>query len=142
MTDVSLNYNRWKSTQVCGNLYNSDYPNNSVLAHARFDRDVEIKNNLILGTETSDISDGVTNYNNSGGIVISYGGVSYTITPYQIIQLTQDLASRAYVDDHINNNILNQIDDIIDLLLLNQIEGIDLILDMIDGLDILINQIG
>jgi len=133
-------YNNWKSSKIRGNLYNSDYPDGSILAHATFDRDIEVKNNLYLGTETTNTTDSVTTYTNTGSIIINYQGTTYTISPLQIIQLTQTLASKDYVDQHINNSIINQIDDFVELVLLNQIDYNDDLLDQIEGIDELLNQ--
>ena len=47
---MSLTFNKFKSTTIYGNLNNSDYPDNTILASANFDRDLTVKGNLNLGT--------------------------------------------------------------------------------------------
>jgi hypothetical protein len=133
-------FNNFKSTCVRGEFYNKDYADGSVLANATFDRDIKVNNNLYLGTQTSSTTAGVTNYTNTGSIIIKFEGTTYTLTPSQIIQLSQTLATKDYVEQHISNTIINQIDNFVDLILLNQIEYGDNVLNQITGTDVILNQ--
>jgi hypothetical protein len=133
-------YNQFKSTRVYGNFYNTDYADGTQNANATFDRNVLVKGSLTLGNETSSTTGGVTTYTDTGSLIIKYEGTTYTLTPSQILQLSQTLASKDYVDQHISNTIINQIDNFVDLILLNQIEYGDNILDQITGTDVILNQ--
>jgi hypothetical protein len=137
---TTLTYNNFKTTTIRGAFNNSDYADGTELAIATFDRDVTVKNNIYLGNETSHTSGGVTSYTNTGSVIINYQGTTYTLTPSQIIQLSQTLASKDYVNQHVANNIINQIDVFVELVLLNQIDYGDSLINQVTRHDDILNQ--
>ena len=95
--------NNFKSTAVCGIFTNSDYPDGSILANGTFNRDLHVKGNLYLGTETGTIGAYV---DTGANINFSIGGVVYTVTP-AILQIlislsSQTLATQTYVNNQIS----------------------------------------
>jgi hypothetical protein len=46
----TLTSNKFKNTEICGNLINSDYPDSSVLASAYFKRDLTVDGNIICSS--------------------------------------------------------------------------------------------
>ena len=90
--------NRFKSSQMCGTIENIDYPDGSVQAHAKFNRDIEILGDVSLGYEIYDISS--NSYIDTGGnLKYKINNVNYTISPTQMIQLVNTLVSTTYLTD-------------------------------------------
>lgn len=90
--------NRFKSSQMCGTIENIDYPDGSVQAHAKFNRDVEILGDMSMGYEIYDISS--NSYIDTGGnLKYKINNVNYTITPTKMIQLVNTLVSDTYLQD-------------------------------------------
>ena len=104
---MSLTFNKFKSTTIYGNFSNSDYPDNTVLANGQFDRDLTIKGDIYIGTETSTTdTNGNIIYTDTNGLIRFYlNGVLYTITPSQLTQLNNNLASQSWVDTLITQKI-------------------------------------
>ena len=103
---MSLTFNKFKSTTIYGNFENSDYIDGSVQANGIFDRNLTVKGNLYLGNETSTTTDGITTYTDTNGnIIIMLNGISYTITPTQLIQLNNTLASQNYVSTYVDSKV-------------------------------------
>ena len=105
---MSLTYNRFKSTTIYGNFVNSDYPDNTILANGKFDRDLTVKGNLYLGNEITnrDASGNIISYTDTNGNIRYYlNGVLYTITPSQLSQLNNTLASQSWVSSLITQKI-------------------------------------
>jgi hypothetical protein len=92
---MSLDSNNFKSTTIKGNLLNKDYNDGSVLANAVFDRNLQVKKQLILGDATAGALPTFSYYDASGVI---HG-----------INLVDGLGgSLGYIDQL--QNIYNQID--------------------------------
>jgi len=116
---MSINSNVFKTTKVCGEFQNSDYPDASKLAKGLFDRDVEIKGNLILGNETSvtttsPTGEVTTTYTDTNGqIQFKINGMLVIITRQQLGQLLYPLATVAALTDGLNvkvdATVLNQL---------------------------------
>ena len=96
-------YNKFKSTKIYGNLYNSDYADGSVIANAQFDRDLTVLQNLYLGTEQTDISGNIVD--SYGNIKVKINGIQYTITPSNLIQLNNSIATQSWTTTAINTAI-------------------------------------
>lgn len=84
--------NRFYSTKIFGAFQVSDGAD--ATASAIFDRDMAVKGVLTVGNETSivDPSLGIV-YTRSGGINVRVNGVTVSITPSQVAQLTNSLAT-------------------------------------------------
>ena len=105
---MSLTFNKFKSTTIYGNFYNSDYPDNSILSNGQFDRNLTVKGNIIIGTETvnKDVSGNIIGYTDTNGLIKFYlNGVLYIITPSQLTQLNNTLASQSWVSSLITQKI-------------------------------------
>ena len=83
--------NNFKSSAICGNFINSDYPDGTVLANGTFSRDLYVKSNLYLGTETGTTG----SYTDTGAnIKFTINGTVYTLTP-AIMQILIILSSQS-----------------------------------------------
>ena len=96
--------NNFKSSAICGNFINSDYPDSSVLANGTFNRDLYVKSNLYLGTETGTSGSYV---DTGANINFNINGTTYSLTP-AIMQIlislsSQSLATQSYVNTQISN---------------------------------------
>jgi len=95
--------NRFKSSQFCGVLENIDYPDGSIQASAIFNRNATVKGDLNLGKQVSEYVDGSIIYTNTGGnINYSIAGTNYTISPTELTQLKETLATETFVTDAID----------------------------------------
>jgi hypothetical protein len=91
--------NNFKSSAIHGTFINSDYPDGSVLANGTFNRDLYVKSNLYLGTETGTSGAYV---DTGANIKFNIHGTTYTLTP-AIMQIlislsSQSLATQSYVN--------------------------------------------
>ena len=103
-----LTFNKFKLFSIYGNLNNSDYTNNTILASVKCFRDLNVKGNLNLGTEITmtDVSGNITGYTDTNGQIKFYlYGVFYTITLSQLTQLNSTLASQTWVSSLITQKI-------------------------------------
>jgi hypothetical protein len=76
---TTLTNNNFKSTTIRGALYNKDYPDGSVLANAVFDRNLQVKQSLVLGDASGNALPTFSYYDASGvihGIDLVNFGVS------------------------------------------------------------------
>ena len=96
--------NNFKSSNICGNFINSDYPDNSVLANGVFNRDLHIKGNVYIGNETGPSGAYV---DTGANINFTINGIVYTLSPTIMAILinlsSQSLATQAYVNTQISN---------------------------------------
>ena len=67
MTTNLITFNRFKSTSIYGTFSNVDSSNGNILADGKFQRNLTIEGNLILGLETIDDSSG--NATDTGGTI-------------------------------------------------------------------------
>ena len=104
---MSLTSNQLRSTQISDLVV---APIGTTGAGSASLGDTNIRNTLTLGTETSQVVNGVTTYTDAGGnIQVLLNGVLYTLTPTQVRYLTsisKDLATaladcNAYTDQKI-----------------------------------------
>jgi len=101
-------YNNFKSTTIRGLFQNSDYPNNSILADGIFDRNLTIKQNLLLGNETpqTDPSGNIIGYTDTFEYIrLKDNGINKDITKTDLLKLKNNLATENYVNTAIGDLI-------------------------------------
>jgi hypothetical protein len=84
----------------------TDYPDGSVQASATYDRDINVKNDVWIGNETSttDSVTGIITYSQTGeNIKFKLNDITYTITKQQLMQLLNTLATESYVQTQVAN---------------------------------------
>ena len=107
-------FNNFKSTKVCGNFSNSDYPDGSVLADGVFDRNLSVKNDLWLGKVVINYNENgqpISAIESGGTIRFFYQGIQYNIRPMDLIQLDGEkfslVAMRSWVIEQLGLTLQN-----------------------------------
>jgi hypothetical protein len=75
-TSEELTYNNFKSTTVRGNFTNADSPDGTILADGYFNRNLNVKGDLILGDFVADTG---------GNIQVKVNGNVETITSFALL---------------------------------------------------------